>query len=85
MAAGLPVVASDVGDLAQVLDRGRLGATVVPDDPGAGRGLCGSGPRSRGGTAMGARARAEVLAHHGWDRIVSRIIARAGAAGQEAA
>lgn len=86
MAAGLPVVASDVGDLAQVLDRGRLGATVVPDDPDAlAAALAGLARDPAAATAMGARARAEVLAHHGWDRIVSRIIARAGAAGQEAA
>ena len=86
MAAGLPVVTSDVGDLAQVLDGGRLGAIVPPDDPAAlALALAGLARNPAAGIAMGARARAEVLAHHGWDRIVARILTRATASGQEAA
>ena len=78
MAAGLPVVASDVGDLARVLDAGRLGAIVPPDDPAAlAAALAGMTRHPAAASAMGARARAEVLAHHGWDRIVARIIDRA--------
>ncbi|TJZ89870.1 glycosyltransferase family 4 protein [Paracoccus gahaiensis] len=86
MAAALPVVASDVGDLAQVLDHGRLGVIVPPDDPAAlAHALAGLARDPAAAAQMGARARAEVLAHHGWDRIVTQILKRASAPGQEAA
>jgi glycosyltransferase involved in cell wall biosynthesis len=35
MAAGLCTVASDVGELRAILDDGRAGVLVAPDDPGA--------------------------------------------------
>jgi glycosyltransferase involved in cell wall biosynthesis len=35
MAAGVPVVSTAVGGVADLLDNGRLGAIVPPDDPGA--------------------------------------------------
>ena len=35
MAAGLPIVASGVGGVGELLDEGRTGMLVPPDDPGA--------------------------------------------------
>jgi hypothetical protein len=78
MAAALPVVASDVGDLAQVLDHGRLGLLVPPDDPealAAELAALAADPDLR--DRLGTAARAQVVAHHGWDMIAARVIARA--------
>lgn len=78
MAAGLPVVASRVGDLPQVLELGRLGRLAPPDDPAAladelARLALDSALRARLGTA----ARAHVRAHRTWDAVASRMIAAA--------
>ena len=66
MAAGRPVVATDVGGNGEVLDRGRLGMLVPSDDPaalaGAIAGLLDDPPR---GSALVAAAQEEVVAR--WD------------------
>ena len=86
MAASLPVVASDVGDLAQVLDHGRLGRVVPPDDPAAlAAALAALAHDPDLCARLGTAARAQVVAHHGWDRIAARILARATGKAQEAA
>lgn len=78
MAAALPVVASDVGDLRQVLDSGRLGSLVRPNDPAALAAELARLAQDRGrGARLGAAARAQVIAHHGWNEIASRVIERA--------
>ncbi|MGS4947833.1 glycosyltransferase family 4 protein [Meridianimarinicoccus sp. RP-17] len=78
MAAGLPVLASRVGDLPQVLDGGRLGLLVEPDDPAA---LAHELARlARDATlcaALGRNARAHVLEHRTWDAVADRVIAAA--------
>jgi glycosyltransferase involved in cell wall biosynthesis len=86
MAASLPVVASDVGNLSQVLDNGRLGLLVPPDDPSALAAKLAAladdpGLRER----LGVAARAQVVANHSWDGIAARIIARASSKAREAA
>jgi glycosyltransferase involved in cell wall biosynthesis len=86
MAAALPVVASDVGDLANVLDHGRLGRLVPPDDPealAADLARLAADPDLR--DRLGDAARAQVVAHHGWDMIAARLIARTLAQAREVA
>jgi glycosyltransferase involved in cell wall biosynthesis len=86
MAAALPVVASDVGDLAQVLDHGRLGRLVPPDDAealAADLARLAADPDLR--DRLGAAARAQVVAHHGWDMIAARVLGRALGTAREVA
>lgn len=85
MAAGLPVVASRVGDLADILQEGAFGDLVVPDDPAAlahmlGHLACDPARRAR----LGAAARAHVLAHRTWDAVADRLLAAAQPAGSVA-
>jgi len=76
MAAGVPVVASRVGDLNRLVADGRSGRLVAPGDPDALatalRALAAS-PEER--TRLGAAARRAVLAAHTWDAVVERILA----------
>jgi len=82
MAAGLPVVASDVGDLAEVVAHDRTGLLAPPGDPAR---LAAALARLGGNLALrdrlGRAARDEVLAHHTWDRVAARILDLAGFAG----
>lgn len=78
LAAGLPVVASEVGQVAEVLDDGRTGLLCPPGDPAALAGaLAGlrADPALR--VALGRAGRSEVVAHHAWDQVVRRIVALA--------
>ena len=72
MAAGLPVVASAVGGLLDLVQDGRTGLLVPPGDRDA---LIGSLRRLIGnpgrGAAMGRAARAEVQQRYSFDRMVS--------------
>jgi len=78
LAAGLPVVASDVGDLRSVLDDGRIGTLVEPDDPGALSRAIGSlraDGRRRARMARDGR-RAAVITHD-WSRVVETALRHA--------
>ena len=72
MAAGLPVVASAVGGLKDLIEDGRTGVLVPADDPSALataiRRLVDAPAEAR---ALGAAARAEVLAQYSFDRMVA--------------
>ncbi|MFT3691068.1 glycosyltransferase family 4 protein [Paenirhodobacter sp.] len=78
MASGLPVVASDVGNLAQVVRHGETGLICPPDDPAA---LASALARLAGDRAaarrMGAAGRAEALRDHTWAGVAARVLAEA--------
>jgi glycosyltransferase involved in cell wall biosynthesis len=72
MAAGLPVVASAVGGLLDLLEDGRTGLLVPPGDPealaAALRSLIDAPDRA---AAIGRAARADVQQRYSFDRMVS--------------
>jgi glycosyltransferase involved in cell wall biosynthesis len=72
MASGLPVVASAVGGLRDLIDPGRTGILVPPGDPQllatALQGLYDDAERA---WEIGAAARADVLARYSFERMVS--------------
>lgn len=80
MAAGLPVVASDVGHLSSVIHHGVDGLLVPPDAPEA---LADALAELAGDPALRARlggtARARVLREHTWDAVAERVLALARA------
>lgn len=75
LAAGLPVVASAVGQVPEALDGGRLGVLVEPDRADllaqAVAGLRTDEPRRR---ALQAATRAAAVEQHSWDLVVDRIL-----------
>lgn len=86
MAAGLPVVASRVGHLAEVVADGRTGLLAPPGDAllmAEALARLASCPERR--AALGAAGRAEVLAHHTWDGVAGRVLTLAGLGGRAAA
>ena len=79
MAAGLPVVATRIGQLAELIQDGMNGFLVPPDDPDAMAAVldklrCEPDLRIR----MGQMARTTILFQHTWDAAVSRIIDLSG-------
>lgn len=75
LAAGVPVVASDLPGYRRVLEDGRLGELVSPDDPGAlalalERLLADDGRRRRMAT-LGVRE----VQQYSWDRVVDQVLA----------
>jgi glycosyltransferase involved in cell wall biosynthesis len=78
MAAGLPVVASAIGQLTDVLRHGENGLLCPPGDAAA---LANTLDQLRHDSALrtrlGQAARAEVLQAHTWDAVVQRIFALA--------
>ena len=75
LAAGLPVVVSRVGQVAEVIDDGRTGVLCRPGDALAlAESVAGlrADPCRRAG--MAAAGRADVVAHHSWDGVVRRIL-----------
>jgi glycosyltransferase involved in cell wall biosynthesis len=84
MAAGLAVVASDVGEVGQVVEDGRTGLLAPPGDAAA---LCDAMYRLWEDVdlrrRLGAAAREEVLAHHTWDQALARILALPGLSRRE--
>jgi glycosyltransferase involved in cell wall biosynthesis len=78
LAAGLPVVASNVGDLSAVLDAGRLGVLTEPGDHTALAEAIASlraDPARRG--QMSRDGRRHVVEHHDWAQVVETALARA--------
>ncbi|QCO56677.1 glycosyltransferase family 4 protein (plasmid) [Pseudorhodobacter turbinis] len=79
MAAGLPVVASRVGHLHEVVAEGRTGLLCVPDDAGS---LANALTRLARDPALrvrlGQAARTEVLKHHTWGGVAERVLRLAG-------
>lgn len=86
MAAGLPVVASDVGQISEVIRDGDNGVLCAADDPVA---LASALDRLRRDPALRARlgraARETVVRSHTWDSTVERILRIAGASHSVAA
>lgn len=79
MAAGLPVVASDIGQIPTVVRDGVTGLLVPPGDAAA---LVAALARLRRDPALRARlgraAHAAVLRRHTWDAVATRIMTLAG-------
>src|SRR5262249_43353750 len=73
MAAGLPVIASAVGGILELLVDGQTGLLVAPGNPEALAGqLCAVMSDGRLAQRLGAAGRAEVEARYSFDRMVSR-------------
>jgi glycosyltransferase involved in cell wall biosynthesis len=83
MAAGLPVVASNIGGLAQLVHHERTGLLVPPGDPDA---LARSLERLRRDRElrrrMGEAGRRHVLRHHTWQANLAKILQIAGLQGR---
>lgn len=79
MAAGLPVVASAVGQLRDLIEDGRTGLLCPPGDPAA---FAQAFERLRNSpplaAALGQEARSTVLREHTWDQVVQDILRAAG-------
>lgn len=84
MAAGLPVVASQVGQLSSLIEDGWNGLLCPPENPAA---LAASLDRLRRDPGLRARlgqtARAAVLADHTWDSVARRSLSLAGLTREE--
>ena len=66
LAAGIPVVASRIGQIGDVLDQGRWGALVPPGDVPALRDAMVTAIESPAARHRAAAAREYALQHHGW-------------------
>lgn len=76
LAAGLPVVASAVGQLPAALDHGRLGRLVRPGDPAAlSEALAGLRANRDERARLRQLGREAVLARHTWQALVQRVLA----------
>lgn len=75
LAAGLPVVASGIGQAAEVIEHGGTGLLVPPDDPVALADALRELADSRDlRLRMGARARARAVREHSWEAVVTRVL-----------
>jgi len=82
MAAGLPVVASRIGQLEKLIEHQTNGLLVPPGDvPALATGLEELGRKPELRHRLGQAARARVVRDHTWDQTVERILALAGATG----
>ncbi len=85
MAAGLAVVASDLGQIADVIEHEVDGLLCRPDDPTAwSTTLRQLYERRDLGLRLGSAARQKVAQHHSWDAIAQHILGLAGMAVAEA-
>jgi glycosyltransferase involved in cell wall biosynthesis len=79
MALGLPLVASRLEQLGEVLTDGRTACLAAPDDPDD---LAKAVLRVRElpdqGRALGRAARAEAERHHTWDQRAAAVLAALG-------
>ena len=79
MAAGVPIVASDQGQIATVVQHGRTGYLCAPGDPEAfAIRILELAADPSACDAMGRRAREHVLQFHTWDAGVRQVLERAG-------
>ncbi|MFE5342827.1 glycosyltransferase, partial [Isoptericola sp. NPDC056578] len=79
LAAGLPVVASAVGELPGVLEHGRVGVLVPPGDAAAlADTLVALARDDDRRAALGARAREVAVERHDWSVVVRRALGFAG-------
>ena len=79
MAAGLPAVASRIGQLTRLIENGVTGLLCPPGDPGALTGALGrlqADPDLR--QRLGRAARQTVLTRYTWDAVAARILSLAG-------
>jgi glycosyltransferase involved in cell wall biosynthesis len=79
MAAGLPAVASRVGDLPDMVSEGRTGLLYAPDDTADLARVLGelaNAPQLR--ARLGAAARDHVLRHHTWGQLAARVLELTG-------
>ncbi|WP_227488084.1 glycosyltransferase family 4 protein [Brachybacterium subflavum] len=79
LAAGLPVVASSIGQIPALLDHGRLGELVAPGDPdalAAALTALAADPERR--RALGEAARRAAVAEHTWRGVVERALGAVG-------
>lgn len=79
MAAGLPVVASRIGQLVQLIENGENGWLCPPGDPTA---LAAALERLRQDPGLrahlGQQGRRTVLQHHTWEKVAQQLLAVAG-------
>lgn len=81
MAAGLPVVASAIGQIPQILEHGGLGRLVPPGDPAAlADAIAGLRPDYVTRARLGADARRAAVARHTWRAVVDQACASVGVA-----
>lgn len=86
MAAGLPVVTTRVGHLPEIVADGRTGRVVPSGDPAGLAAALLALARDEGARhALGAAARADVLADRTWAQVAARVLTRAARAGAAAA
>jgi glycosyltransferase involved in cell wall biosynthesis len=79
MVAGLPVVASRIGQLARLIEHERTGLLCEPGDAAALSAALQRLCEDRVlGERLGRHARELVQRHHTWDRVVQRIVELAG-------
>ena len=77
LAAGLPVVASEVGQLPELLDHGRLGVLVEPGRADARAHAVADLRADEARRCLLRRATREATTdRHGWDRVVDCILCR---------
>jgi len=74
LASGTPVLSADRGGVAETVTRSAAGALFAAGDSGA---LAETAVRLIQGNldGLGARGRAHVEAHHGWDRVFDQLFA----------
>ena len=75
MAAGLPVVASRIGQLTELLEDGGCGVLCPPGDAGALADASPAAARSRAAPPARRRARTKILREATWDGVACRLLA----------
>jgi glycosyltransferase involved in cell wall biosynthesis len=74
-AAGLPVVASDIGQVPQVVRHGETGLVVAPSDPAAlAAGIDALVLNPERAAQLGRAGRARAVAEHSWPQVLDRIL-----------
>jgi glycosyltransferase involved in cell wall biosynthesis len=80
LAAGIPVVASSIGQIPQALDGGRLGMLAAPGDPESlAGGIADVLADSKSAAARAELARAYAMAGHGWTTRAQQVLAAVSA------